>query len=125
MSSLNKKLLITACILVLLVVSIGGILYWWRPVGQTLVTDPAAQREAVRLENEALLLQVQQHILLPGNEAPTVAVIDNAQELASEQDFFKNSQDGDKLLIYPQAKRAFIYSPSRDVIVAAGPTFFD
>lgn len=124
MTSVNKKLLILACILVALAISMVGVLYWWSSTDQDFALDPIAQTEAIQLENEALLIQVLQHILLPEGEAPTIATIDNAEELANEQDFFKNSQNGDKLLIYPKAKRAFIYSPSRDIIVASGPTFF-
>lgn len=104
-------------------VLVGGILYWQfgRAEGESGTPQPS---EVIRSENQALLAQVQAHIILPEGEEPTIATIDNAEDLALLQDFFKHSQNGDKLIIYTQAKRAFIYSPSRDIIVAAGPTYF-
>ena len=37
----------------------------------------------------------------------------------------KNAQNGDKLLVYQQAKQAFIYSPARNKLVNVGPILMD
>lgn len=119
-----KKKLVIGFSVVGIVIILFGVLYWQWVRMRNTATDPAVQKETARLENQALIILVKRHILLPENEAPTIATIDNAQDLANEQDFFKNAQNGDKLLIYPKAKQAFIYSPSRDVVVVMGPTSF-
>lgn len=117
----NRKFLFIGAGLILVII-VGGIVYW--QFSRSSESTQAAQETAVRSENEALLAQVQQHIILPEGEEPTIATIDNADDLANAQDFFQNSQNGDKLIIYQNARRAFIYSPSRDIVVAAGPTYF-
>lgn len=122
---LNKKKVFSLVggVIVLAAV-VGGILYW--QFGRDAVASNTEQQsEIIRSENQALLDQVRTHIILPEGEEPTIATIDNAEDLARLQDFFKHSQNGDKLIIYPQAKRAFIYSPSRDIMVSAGPTYFE
>lgn len=57
---------------------------------------------------------------LPGGEEPTIATVSDVNEL-SGQEFFKNAQNGDKVLIYSHAKLAYLYRPSSDKIVNIGP----
>jgi hypothetical protein len=47
--------------------------------------------------------------------------ITNPEELIRKDAFFTGSTSGDILLIYKNARKAIIYSPSRDIIVNAGP----
>lgn len=54
-------------------------------------------------------------ILLP-QEGPTLATIADKSKLAS-QDFYKNAQNGDKILIYRAAKKAILYRPSTNMII--------
>ncbi len=63
-------------------------------------------------------------ILLPEGE-PSIFVVQDPELLASQQAFFKGAIKGDQLLVYPQAGKAVIYSPSRDIIVNSGPVTFD
>lgn len=60
-------------------------------------------------------------MLLPENETPLVASIVDADVLQQEQPFYQGAQNGDQLLIYGESLRAIIYSPSRNIIVNAGP----
>lgn len=56
-------------------------------------------------------------IVLPEGD-PTVAVIQDVSALAN-QPFFKNAQNGDIVLVYPN--QAIIYSAKRHVLVNVGP----
>jgi hypothetical protein len=64
-------------------------------------------------------------MILPGGETPTVGTITNASALSKTQPFFKDALDGDKVLVYAQAQKAILYSPSRDILVNVGPIFSD
>ncbi len=54
------------------------------------------------------------------DEKPTVATVDNAEALrAANQEFYKNAQDGDYLILYPQ--RAIIYREDESKIINIAP----
>ena len=74
-----------------------------------------SQIEAKELEKKVSRLMV-----LPQSELPTVATVSDQTKLA-DQPFFENASDGDKLLIYAQAKMVVLYSPERDKIINIGP----
>ena len=71
-----------------------------------------------------IIARTGRHLLIPEGDEPTLATITDAQALASQQSFFRNAVNGDKLLIFPKANQAVIYSPSRDVLVNVGPIQF-
>jgi hypothetical protein len=54
------------------------------------------------------------------DEAPTLATIVDKEQLQG-QEFFNRSQNGDKVLIFPQAKKAILYRPSTKKIVEVAP----
>ena len=58
--------------------------------------------------------------IVPTNEAPTVATVANAAKLKG-QSFFSNAKDGDKVIVYSQAKEAILYRPSTNQIVIIAP----
>jgi hypothetical protein len=61
------------------------------------------------------------HLMVVPNEAPIIATINQPDVLVKEQLFYAGSNVGDKLIIFPQAQKAIIYSPGRNVIVNSGP----
>lgn len=61
---------------------------------------------------------VGKHYLLP-NEEPAVATVEDKEKVQSE--FFRAAENGDKLLIYKEAKKVILYRPSVDRIVEVGP----
>lgn len=79
-------------------------------------TQQLSEREVTRLTRS-----VSKHIVLPEG-TPTIAVIKDITALAS-QSFFKNAQNGDVILVYPE--QAIIYSPQRDMLVNVGPVIKD
>lgn len=83
------------------------------------------QQEVVRQEADVLLEQVRAHLILPEDEEPTIATISDVEVLVEQQPFFEGAQNGDKVLVYVQARKAIIYSPERDVVVNVGAVIVD
>jgi len=53
---------------------------------------------------------------LPRSERPTLATVTNEGKL-NDQAFFREAKNGDKILIYPGASKAFLYRPSTGKII--------
>jgi hypothetical protein len=74
-------------------------------------------------EIQKVMKSVSSHILLPTGETPALVTVVDRTKLKS--DFFKNAQNGDKMLIYQKNHRAILYRPSVDRIVDVGPVQID
>lgn len=59
-------------------------------------------------------------MILPKGEQPQIATVSDVRKLASDP-FFANAKNGDKVLIYAQAREAILYDPMQNKIVAVGP----
>lgn len=70
-------------------------------------------------EVDALVAEVGELLALPSDEKPTVATITDVEKLR-EQAFFKNAANGDKVLIYTNAKKAILYRPSEKKVLEVG-----
>lgn len=57
-----------------------------------------------------------EHTALPQGEKPTLATVTNKDKL-DDQTFFRQSQNGDKILIYPRSGKAILYRPSSGKIM--------
>lgn len=71
-------------------------------------------------QTQQLLAEVGKIIELPTGETPTVATISDVSKLKG-QDFFKKAQNGDQVIIYPKAKKAYLYSTSLKKILEVEP----
>jgi len=111
-----SKKLITKILIALLVFSIGTSVVFYRSLAK-LKQDP---KVVAQKETDALMEKLSEHILLPQDEFPTAYTISDVEKL-KERDFFANAENGDKLLIYPKAKKAILYSPSKDLVIGVGP----
>jgi len=69
---------------------------------------------------EDLVGSVGRLIDLPTTETPTVATVNNLEALKG-QEFFARAELGDKVLIYPVAKKAILYSPTKNKIIEVAP----
>lgn len=67
-----------------------------------------------------LVKRIERHILLPEGETPSIATIVNIDSLKINP-FYANAKNGDKVLIYFQAKKAYIYNPEMDLIINMAP----
>lgn len=70
-------------------------------------------------ETADLIKKVSVLITLP-KEVPSVATVADKSKL-SDQSFFKNAENGDKVLIFTDAKKAYLYRPSSNKIIEVGP----
>jgi len=119
------KILLVFIILVLIAgVSALGYLYYQTRQELKFLSSPEGQQQLAQQETSQIVALVGKHIDLP-NEEPVIATITDAESLAAQSAFYKNSQNGDKLLVYQEAKQAFIYSPSRNKLVNVGPILVD
>lgn len=108
-------------VLLILALAAGGYVYQTRKIANLKIenqrlSDPqqAAKQEADRLKNDVSKL-----IELP-NETPTIATVVDVEKLKT-QSFFANAQNGDRVLLFPQAKKAVLYRPNTKKIVEVAP----
>ena len=57
---------------------------------------------------------------VPADETPTLASVTDKTKL-KDQPFFKDAENGDQILIFPQAKKAIIYRESTNKLINVGP----
>lgn len=67
-------------------------------------------------ELQKTVKSVSRLMVLPESEQPTLATVTDVSKLKG-QAFFANAKTGDKVLIYPNSKKAILYSPTLDKII--------
>lgn len=104
-------------VLLLLGLAIGGSLYvvQKRPEILGLSKNSTAIDEK---ELERIVAEVGELMLLP-DETPTIATVTDLSKV-TDQPFFKNALEGDKVLVYRAAKKAILYRPSENKIIEVG-----
>jgi len=115
--SLRKVLLrpmtVLLVFLVILCVSLAFLFIQYRKTQDKLNQLSNTQSKE---EVQSLLKTVGKLVDLPSEEQPTVATVTDREKL-QDQPFFNRSQNGDKVLIFTNAKRAVLYRPSINKIV--------
>lgn len=109
----NKPALIGG-IIILIIIVIAGVIYaisYFAP--NAAVNNSKVQADEVK----KLIDEVGEKFVLPQGETPTIATVTDVEKLAS-QPFFKDAQNGDKVIIYGNAKQAILYRPSIQKIIA-------
>lgn len=114
-NSLRKRIL-RVIVALIVIVAVGSAVYFYNQV-RILKQNPQAQAQA---ETNDLVLKVGRLIVLPKGETPTVATVSDPAAL-KDQPFFASAQKGDKVLIYAQAKKAFLYSVTLNKIIDVAP----
>ena len=122
----SKKFKILFILLIILCIALVATLISRHNINKKIdLLDANKQSERNKQETAALVKKISKLIVLPSDETPTVATITDAVGLAKNQSFYKGSQDGDKVLIYFKAQKAYIYSPTLDRLINVGPVFVD
>ena len=99
----------------LLVVMIIPSYYFYHKYKETqkLLQNPT---QAAKEEAKALKGKISRLIELPKDEEPTVATVTDKNRL-KDQPFFKNAENGDRVFIFTEAKKAILYRPSSNKII--------
>lgn len=108
--------------LVALLIAGGTYLAVTRPWPQKGETKKAGQEEPVVFGDKSkdeIVEKAGKLFLLPEGEKPKIGTVQGVDKLKSDP-FFKNAKDGDKVLVYENAKRAFIYRPSENKMIEVG-----
>ena len=113
--SRNRLIIFVAFLLVLAVAVYFFIQYQQT---QLLLKNP---NQASNVEAKALVSEVGKLIELPTSENPTIATVSDVTKLA-DQPFFAKAKNGDRVLVYTQAKMLILYRPSINKIITVGTT---
>lgn len=103
--------------LVMLVVALALLAGYFYRKYHRLSLDPAG---ASQTETKALIAEVGRLMVLPENEAPTIATVSDPEALKG-QEFFAEAKKGDKVLIYAKARKAILYDPGIKKIITIAP----
>lgn len=112
----KKRRLVLKLLYVLIILILAGVATFFFFQYQDLKNNPerAVEQEVTQLTNE-----IGRFMALP-DETPTIATVEDASRLES-QPFFDRAENGDKILIYTEAKQAIIYRESERKIINVGP----
>ncbi len=116
LSLFSKKILIA--VFLVLIASIPSFYFYNQyQKAQSLLKNP---NQVNKDEIKSLVSKVGKLIELPQGEDPTVATVSDPSKL-KDQPFFAKAQNGDKVLIYTNAKKAILYRPSINKIIEVAP----
>ena len=117
--SRRKKSLLLGLLVVILAATTGFFAYKYHQANQQakLLANPKAAASA---QIDDLVAKVGKLVVLPTGEKPTVATVTDISKLQG-QAFFAPAQNGDKVLIYTQAKKAVLYRPSENKVIEIAP----
>lgn len=108
--TVSKKKIVALVVLVLLAAGLFAYLF---SEYATLTQDPNAANQK---KIEAVVAKAEKLIDLPQDEIPTLATVSDPSTLEG-QPFFENAEKGDQVLLYTNARKAYLYSPSKNIIV--------
>lgn len=123
MQKITAILMKPLTIVIALVLSLGlagASYYLYQNSQQELAKIKNDPRSVAQEEAKALIAKIGGLIALPAGEDPTVATITDKEKL-KDQPFFAKTENGDKVLIYTSAKKAYLYRESINKIIDVAP----
>lgn len=117
MSKKSKALIV---LLVILVISGFGAAAYMYQQNQDIKNNPPTAQQSQTDRAAAVKAKVAKLISVPADETPTLATVTDKEKL-KDQPFFKDAQNGDQILIFPQAKKAIIYRENENKLINVGP----
>jgi len=116
---MNKKVFVTGFIIFVIILFIGaaGAAGYFYKQYNDIKNNP---NKISTDEIDSITSAISKFMDLPTGETPTLATVTDKEKL-KDQDFFKNSENGDKILIYANAKKAVLYRPSIGKVIEVAP----
>ncbi len=105
---------------VLMLLIIAGLGYAYYANSQELVTlkKTEAGKDATQKEIASIEDELRKIVLLPEDgEVPQLLPIDDASAAVNQQPSLEGVVNGDRILLYAKNAKAYIYSPSRKILV--------
>jgi hypothetical protein len=103
-------------VIVLFLGATGAAGYFYKQLGE-IKKNP---NKVAQDQTNAVITAVGRLIVLPTDEQPTLATVADPSKL-KDQPFFANAKQGDKVLIYTNARKAILYDPVANKIVEVAP----
>lgn len=116
---IGKKILM-ALVVILLIGASGSSVYFYSKWKSATQTPNRATEEEITSITKIL----SESLELPKDEEPTMATVVDREKL-QDQEFFHSAENGDKVLIYANARKAILYRPSSKKIIEVAPVYFD
>lgn len=113
---LKRKLLIILIILIVIGLLGYGLAYYFYQQYKSLKSP----EEQLKKETAEVVAAVSELMYLPEGETPTLATVLDKEKL-KDQPFFKNAENGDKVLIFTREMKAILYRPSTNKIIEVMP----
>lgn len=116
--SRKVKKYIAVIMVVLILAGTGFVFARENPKARAILgIAPKNEQEAV----SRYLAQLSHLMVLPVDDNPVLATVEDPEALIKQQAFFNGSQKGDVVLIFPKTSRAVLFSPKKNLIINAGP----
>lgn len=107
---LTNNVRIVLFVLIVITVSIGSAFYFhWFNLG-------LFKQEIQQNKIASVVSSIGKLMIVPKG-TPILATVKDITKLKQQHTFFKNAQNGDDLVIFPQSRRVVIYSPARNLII--------
>ncbi|MBI2415067.1 MAG: hypothetical protein HYV33_00200 [Candidatus Kerfeldbacteria bacterium] len=110
-------------ILVVILVILAGSIWWFKAQYDQLQNQFTALEQSPAIQQERAVsdvtAQLAAHVVLPSNETPSVATVQDADTLKQDSTFYADAKNGDYVVIYQT--KAYLYNPTLDRVVNIGP----
>lgn len=101
-------------------IGVGALSLWNTYMVQT---SASIANQVDQAKVQEIITNASKLIMLPTDEEPVIATINDAVALAKDQAFYKGAENGDVVLVYQKAAKAVVYSPERNLVINVGPVF--
>ncbi len=107
-------------VMVVLVLALGAAFYFWNEAQTAKSSTPEAVAARNQEESERVISSLSLVLYTESEDQPTVARIEDPAVLQrANEDFYRNAQAGDYLVLYPN--RAIIYRESENRVINVAP----
>lgn len=119
----KNKILLSLIVSAIVIILLGAAFYGGYFLNNKKTVNVPNESSQTK-EVDELIEKVGKLMLLPKEEVPTIATVtDKDNKQIKEQAFFKNAQNGDKVIIYVQAGKAILYRPSENKIIEVSQVY--